>query len=89
MDAEYREPNCRTQFLAWTVMVSARPSRSVRGANAFMGSAGDFHWNGAWGTLWWADPKEDLAAVFMAQVPRLEAAPWAIGRKSIPGFTKR
>jgi len=44
------------------------------GANAFMGSAGDFHWNGAWGTLWWADPKEDLAAVFMVQVPRLERA---------------
>jgi len=44
------------------------------GANAFMGSAGDFHWNGAWGTLWWADPEEDLAAVFMVQVPRLEQA---------------
>jgi CubicO group peptidase (beta-lactamase class C family) len=44
------------------------------GANAFMGSAGDFHWNGAWGTLWWADPEEDLAAVFMVQVPRLERA---------------
>ena len=25
-----------------------------------MGSAGDFHWNGAHGTLWWADPTEDL-----------------------------
>jgi CubicO group peptidase (beta-lactamase class C family) len=45
-----------------------------QGANALMGSAGDFHWNGAWGTLWWADPKEDLATVFMVQVPRLERA---------------
>ena len=34
-----------------------------------MGSVGDFYWNGAWGTLWWADPTEDLAAVFMIQVP--------------------
>jgi CubicO group peptidase (beta-lactamase class C family) len=38
-------------------------------ANAMMGSVGDFHWNGAWGTLWWADPVEDLAVVFMVQVP--------------------
>ncbi|HEX4366121.1 MAG TPA: serine hydrolase domain-containing protein [Rhodopila sp.] len=34
-----------------------------------MGSQGDFYWNGAYGTLWWADPVEDLAVVFMAQVP--------------------
>ncbi|HEY4174301.1 MAG TPA: serine hydrolase domain-containing protein [Rhodopila sp.] len=34
-----------------------------------MGSPGEFYWNGAYGTLWWADPAEDLAAVFMAQVP--------------------
>jgi CubicO group peptidase (beta-lactamase class C family) len=38
-------------------------------ASALMGSVGDFHWNGAWGTLWWADPVEDLAVVFMIQVP--------------------
>jgi CubicO group peptidase (beta-lactamase class C family) len=34
-----------------------------------MGSLGEFYWNGAYGTLWWADPVEDLAVVFMAQVP--------------------
>jgi CubicO group peptidase (beta-lactamase class C family) len=34
-----------------------------------MGSLGEFYWNGAYGTLWWADPKEDLAVVFMCQVP--------------------
>ncbi len=34
-----------------------------------MGSVGEFYWNGAYGTLWWADPTEDLAVVFMAQVP--------------------
>ena len=37
--------------------------------STLMGSPGDFHWNGAWGTLWWADPTEDLAVVFMVQVP--------------------
>lgn len=37
-----------------------------------MGSPGEFYWNGAWGTLWWADPAEDLAAVFMIQVPGLQ-----------------
>ena len=43
-------------------------------ASTLMGSPGDFHWNGAWGTLWWADPMEDLAVVFMVQVPALERA---------------
>jgi CubicO group peptidase (beta-lactamase class C family) len=39
------------------------------GVSTLMGSPGEFYWNGAWGTLWWADPVEDLAAVFMIQVP--------------------
>jgi CubicO group peptidase (beta-lactamase class C family) len=39
------------------------------GVSTLMGSQGEFYWNGAWGTLWWADPTEDLAAVFMIQVP--------------------
>jgi len=38
-------------------------------AGTLMGSPGEFYWNGAYGTLWWADPAEDLAVVFMAQVP--------------------
>lgn len=38
-------------------------------SGTLMGSLGEFYWNGAYGTLWWADPKEDLAVVFMAQVP--------------------
>lgn len=38
-------------------------------AGTLMGSLGEFYWNGAWGTLWWADPAEDLAVVFMIQVP--------------------
>lgn len=40
-------------------------------ASTLMGSPGEFYWNGAYGTLWWADPAEDLAVVFMAQVPGL------------------
>lgn len=43
---------------------------AVRGpASTLMGSPGEFYWNGAYGTLWWADPAEDLAVVFMCQVP--------------------
>jgi CubicO group peptidase (beta-lactamase class C family) len=33
------------------------------------GSVGLFSWPGASGTNWWADPKEDLVVVFMAQTP--------------------
>ena len=35
-------------------------------------SPGDFYWNGAYGTHWWADPQEQLAVVFMAQTPGLQ-----------------
>jgi CubicO group peptidase (beta-lactamase class C family) len=34
-----------------------------------MGSPGDYHWGGANGTYFWVDPKEELAAVFMAATP--------------------
>jgi CubicO group peptidase (beta-lactamase class C family) len=34
-----------------------------------IGSVGDFSWPGASGTNWWADPKEELAVVFMAHSP--------------------
>ena len=40
-----------------------------REAGTLMGSLGEFYWNGAYGTLWWADPTEDLAVVFMCSVP--------------------
>ena len=33
------------------------------------GSVGSFSWPGAYGTNWFADPKEQLAVVFMAQTP--------------------
>jgi CubicO group peptidase (beta-lactamase class C family) len=49
------------------VTVAVRPSVAV--GSGLTGSPGDFYWNGAYGTLWWADPKERLAVVFMTQTP--------------------
>lgn len=43
--------------------------RTEAGRGRLMGSVGDFNWPGASGTNWWADPKEDLAVVFMAHSP--------------------
>ena len=40
--------------------------RTTPGVVRMMGSVGDFSWPGASGTNWWADPKEELAVVFMA-----------------------
>jgi CubicO group peptidase (beta-lactamase class C family) len=33
------------------------------------GSAGDYFWPGAFATLWWADPKENMVVVSMMQSP--------------------
>jgi len=33
------------------------------------GSVGDFSWPGAYGTYWWGDPREELAAVWMTSTP--------------------
>ena len=43
--------------------------RRTEGIVRIMGSVGDFTWPGAYGTNWWADPKEELAVVFMAHSP--------------------
>ena len=43
--------------------------RTTPGIVRMMGSAGDFSWPGASGTNWWADPKEELAVVWMAHSP--------------------
>jgi CubicO group peptidase (beta-lactamase class C family) len=43
--------------------------RTTPGIVRKVGSVGEFTWNGAYGTSWWADPKEKLAVVFMAQTP--------------------
>jgi CubicO group peptidase (beta-lactamase class C family) len=55
-------PNSEGYGFGLTVAVRER-------VGMLMGSVGEFYWNGAWGTLWWADPVEDLAAVCMVQVP--------------------
>jgi CubicO group peptidase (beta-lactamase class C family) len=59
------DPNSEGYGFGLTVAVRQR-------AGTLMGSLGEFYWNGAYGTLWWADPTEDLAVVFMAQVPGLQ-----------------
>jgi CubicO group peptidase (beta-lactamase class C family) len=56
------DPNSEGYGFGLTVAVREQGS-------TLMGSPGEFYWNGAYGTLWWADPAEDLAVVFMAQVP--------------------
>jgi CubicO group peptidase (beta-lactamase class C family) len=43
--------------------------RTTPGVVRMMGSVGDFSWPGASGTNWWADPREELAVVWMAQSP--------------------
>jgi CubicO group peptidase (beta-lactamase class C family) len=43
--------------------------RTTPGIVRRTGSVGEVSWNGAYGTSWWADPKERLAIVFMAQTP--------------------
>jgi len=59
------DPNSDGFGFGLSVAVRDRPG-------SLMGSLGEFYWNGAYGTLWWADPTEDLAVVFMAQVPGLQ-----------------
>ena len=43
--------------------------RRQDGISPINGSAGDYHWGGAYGTFFWVDPKEELVAVFMAHTP--------------------
>jgi CubicO group peptidase (beta-lactamase class C family) len=43
--------------------------RRQDGVTPINGSAGDYHWGGAYGTFFWVDPKESLAVVFMAHSP--------------------
>ena len=56
------DPNSEGYGFGLSVAVRTRPGTLI-------GSPGEFYWNGAYGTLWWADPMEDLAVVFMCQVP--------------------
>jgi CubicO group peptidase (beta-lactamase class C family) len=43
--------------------------RTTPGLVKMMGSVGQFSWPGASGTDWWADPKEELAVVYMSAAP--------------------
>jgi CubicO group peptidase (beta-lactamase class C family) len=43
--------------------------RTRSGIVPMLGSVGEFNWPGAGGTNWWADPREDMAVVFMAVTP--------------------
>jgi CubicO group peptidase (beta-lactamase class C family) len=45
-----------------------------------MGSVGQFSWPGASGTDWWADPKEELAVVYLSAALALSAG--TTGRRS-------
>lgn len=43
--------------------------RKYRGVSAINGNIGDFTWNGAYGTMFFADPKENMVVVMMAATP--------------------
>jgi CubicO group peptidase (beta-lactamase class C family) len=43
--------------------------RTERGLSAINGNVGDFTWNGANGTIFWVDPKEQMVVVMMAAAP--------------------
>ncbi len=43
--------------------------RKVRGVAAINGNIGDYTWNGAYGTTFWADPTEKMVVVMMAATP--------------------
>jgi CubicO group peptidase (beta-lactamase class C family) len=43
--------------------------RTYPGRSSLPGSPGLFYWGGLWGTVFWVDPKEELLAVWMVQVP--------------------
>lgn len=43
--------------------------RTDRGLSAINGNIGDFTWNGAYGTIFWADPQEQMVVVMMGVAP--------------------
>ena len=43
--------------------------RMERGLSAINGNIGDYTWNGANGTIFWVDPKEQMVVVMMAVAP--------------------
>jgi CubicO group peptidase (beta-lactamase class C family) len=57
------EPNMVNWGFGLTVAVRRE------GGGGVLGSPGMYSWNGAYGTLMWVDPQEQLAVVFMASTP--------------------
>ena len=47
--------------------------RRADGLNGVAGSAGEYNWGGAGGTMFWVDPREQLVAVLMTQA---QPGPW-------------
>jgi CubicO group peptidase (beta-lactamase class C family) len=47
--------------------------RKSRGVNPLPGSPGEFCWVGASGTAFWIDPREQVVAVWMSQIPWAES----------------
>lgn len=43
--------------------------RIADGRSAFPGNVGDYSWPGIFGTQFWIDPKKDMFAIMMVQVP--------------------
>jgi CubicO group peptidase (beta-lactamase class C family) len=43
--------------------------RMERGLSTNNGNVGDYSWNGAYGTVFWADPKEQMVVVMMGVAP--------------------
>ncbi len=43
--------------------------RTQAGVAGVPGTPGEFMWSGAQGTMFWVDPKEDMAVVFLANTP--------------------
>jgi CubicO group peptidase (beta-lactamase class C family) len=43
--------------------------RTQAGVAGVPGTPGEFLWSGASGTMFWVDPKEEMAVVFLANTP--------------------
>ena len=48
--------------------------RIAAGESASLGSVGDYSWEGAWGTMFFVDPKERLIAIWLTQRSNLPAS---------------
>jgi CubicO group peptidase (beta-lactamase class C family) len=50
--------------------------RTDAGQSPISGSVGDYFWAGAYGTYFWIDPRENLFAVMMVQMPFPQSGPY-------------